>query len=178
MDFDKSSYNFQLGTHKGKPVIWIFFPNNQQLRDYLKQSVVAHWSQTKKAWYVRDVKQYRLMFGIALSQVGMSALHTIHPVNQEAYKRFIEELELRGYSPNTIKTYSNEFIPLLQLIKSRWVDSLRFLQQKYKHETPKCVARKISFCGWENLALLVLRMVGLCVGQNQMCQMCGWLKLN
>lgn len=124
MDFDKSSYNFQLGTHKGKPVIWIFFPNNQQLRDYLKQSVVAHWSQTQKAWYVRDVKQYRLMFGIALSPIGISALQAIHAVNQEAYKRFIEELELRGYSPNTIKTYSNEFIPLLQLIKSRWVDSL------------------------------------------------------
>ncbi|MFQ3576230.1 MAG: hypothetical protein SNJ77_07335, partial [Cytophagales bacterium] len=28
------------------------------------------------------------------------------------------------------------------------------------------------------MALLVLRRVGLCVGQNQMCQMCGWLKLN
>jgi len=29
-----------------------------------------------------------------------------------------------------------------------------------------------------DLALLDLRSVGLCVGQNQMCQMCGWLKLN
>src|SRR5690554_945053 len=27
------------------------------------------------------------------------------------------------------------------------------------------------------MALLVLRRVGLCVGQNQMCQLCGWLKL-
>ncbi len=26
----------------------------------------------------------------------------------------------------------------------------------------------------ENFALLVLRRVGLCVGQNQMCKMCGW----
>jgi len=34
---------------------------------------------------------------------------------------------------------------------------------------------------WQNLALLVLRRVGLCVGQNQMCSRklsgCGWLKL-
>lgn len=124
MDFDKSSYSFQLGEHKGKPVIWVLFPNNQRLRDYLKQSLVAHWSQTKKAWYVRDVKQYRLMFGLALSQEGMQALLQIHSVNQDAYKRFVEELELRAYSPNTIKTYCNEFIPFLQLIKARSVDSL------------------------------------------------------
>jgi hypothetical protein len=30
---------------------------------------------------------------------------------------------------------------------------------------------------WEKMALLVLRSVGLCVGQNQMCHLCGWLKL-
>ena len=27
------------------------------------------------------------------------------------------------------------------------------------------------------MALLVLRRVGLCVGQNQMCHLCGWLKI-
>jgi len=26
------------------------------------------------------------------------------------------------------------------------------------------------------MALLVLRSVGLCVGQNQMCHLCGWQK--
>jgi len=30
---------------------------------------------------------------------------------------------------------------------------------------------------WQKMALLVLRGVGLCVGQNQMCHLCGWLKL-
>ena len=30
---------------------------------------------------------------------------------------------------------------------------------------------------WKKMALLVLRRVGLCVGQNQMCHLCGWLKL-
>ncbi len=27
---------------------------------------------------------------------------------------------------------------------------------------------------WQEMALLVLRRVGLCVGQNQMCHLCGW----
>ena len=30
---------------------------------------------------------------------------------------------------------------------------------------------------WQKMALLVLRRVGLCVGQNQMCHLCCWLKL-
>ena len=30
---------------------------------------------------------------------------------------------------------------------------------------------------WHKMALLVLRRVGLCVGQNQMCHLCGWLKI-
>ena len=32
-------------------------------------------------------------------------------------------------------------------------------------------------CVGKKVALLVLRRVGLCVGQNQMCHLCGWLKL-
>ncbi len=28
------------------------------------------------------------------------------------------------------------------------------------------------------MALLVLRRVGLCVGQNQMCHLCGWLRIS
>ena len=36
----------------------------------------------------------------------------------------------------------------------------------------------ILFCkALVKMALLVLRRVGLCVGQNQMCHLCGWLKL-
>ena len=30
---------------------------------------------------------------------------------------------------------------------------------------------------WQKMALLVLGRVGLCIGQNQMCHLCGWLKL-
>jgi hypothetical protein len=30
---------------------------------------------------------------------------------------------------------------------------------------------------WHKMALLILRRVGLCVGQKQMCHLCGWLKL-
>ena len=38
----------------------------------------------------------------------------------------------------------------------------------------------LSFClsvRWQKMALLVLRRVGLCVGQNQMCHLCGGNKI-
>jgi hypothetical protein len=34
-----------------------------------------------------------------------------------------------------------------------------------------------KLCVGKKMALLVLRRVGLCIGQNQMCHLCGWLKL-
>ncbi len=46
------------------------------------------------------------------------------PENLEALRRFIEQLRLRAYSPSTIKTYRNEFLQLLQLLKNKPVNAL------------------------------------------------------
>ncbi|MCL2410285.1 MAG: site-specific integrase [Treponema sp.] len=58
------------------------------------------------------------------SPVGKTALCQIHPVNHTALKRMHELLLLKAYSPNTIKTYCNEFAQLLYLLKNNPVDSL------------------------------------------------------
>ncbi len=44
--------------------------------------------------------------------------------NLTALEKFIQQLYLKAYSPSTIKTYRNEFIQLLQLIKNKPADSL------------------------------------------------------
>ncbi len=49
---------------------------------------------------------------------------TIHPINQPALEKFIETLQLKAYSENTINTYRNEFSQLLQIIKAKNVDEL------------------------------------------------------
>jgi integrase/recombinase XerD len=44
--------------------------------------------------------------------------------NLQALQDFIEMLKLKSYSASTIKTYRNEFIQLLQLLKTKPVDAL------------------------------------------------------
>lgn len=44
--------------------------------------------------------------------------------NLEALQKFVERLRLKAYSTSTIKTYRNEFLQLLQLLKKKPVDDL------------------------------------------------------
>ena len=44
--------------------------------------------------------------------------------NLTALEKFIQQLYLKAYSPSTIKTYRNEFMQLLQLLKNKPADSL------------------------------------------------------
>jgi integrase/recombinase XerD len=44
--------------------------------------------------------------------------------NLEELRKFVEQLKLKAYSPSTIKTYRNEFLQLLQLLKTKPVNEL------------------------------------------------------
>lgn len=44
--------------------------------------------------------------------------------NIAALQRFIEQLKLKAYSASTLKTYRNEFLQLLQILKNKPVDTL------------------------------------------------------
>jgi integrase/recombinase XerD len=44
--------------------------------------------------------------------------------NLVALEQFIQQLKLKAYSPSTIRTYRNEFLQLLQLLKTNPVDKL------------------------------------------------------
>lgn len=48
----------------------------------------------------------------------------LHPHNLNALNRFMEQLRLKAYSPSTLRTYRNEFLQLLSLLKTRSVESL------------------------------------------------------
>jgi site-specific recombinase XerD len=48
----------------------------------------------------------------------------LSPENLAALEKFIQQLQLKAYSPSTIKTYRNEFMQLLQLIKNKPVHTL------------------------------------------------------
>lgn len=124
MKFDPQKYTYEIGSHKSKNVIWLLFPYNQSLISELKQNTTARWSNSNKKWYLPDNSHYRTLFGIEQSLYSKNTFEDIDPVNHPAFNRFIEQLKLKGYSPNTIKTYSTEFTQLLKILKNHPVDDL------------------------------------------------------
>jgi len=126
MSFDLSKYKIELGTHQQQNVIWISFPNDRKLINDLKAAYSpARWSATQRSWYLPDVKNYRLALGLPpASLIGKEVVQHIHPVNLPAFEQYQHELLLRGFSPNTFRTYTIQFAQLLYLIKSFPVQNL------------------------------------------------------
>jgi site-specific recombinase XerD len=116
--------SYELGEHKGKAVIFIRFDYDRELIKEVKKLVGVHWSQSQKAWYVLNTKQYRQKFGFEPQIIGKEVLNHIQPNNQAAFTRLIETLQLKAYSESTIKTYRNEFAQLLYILKDKNVDDL------------------------------------------------------
>lgn len=118
--------SYSLGTHKGQAVIFIRFAYDRVLIEETKKLTGARWSVSQKAWYVLDTASYREMFGLGSKPaVSELVLAGIDPVNQPALTALVSTLQLKAYSPNTIRTYRNEFTQLLQYLNnSTQVDSL------------------------------------------------------
>ncbi len=122
--FEKHYYSFEQGEFNNQKIIWIVFPYDLKLIEHLKKFSKAKWSRSNKKWYVPDNLFYRKLFGIDQEYLGKSSLIKIHQVNLPALKRFREQLLMKAYSPNTIRTYVTEFAQLLITIKSFSVDEL------------------------------------------------------
>jgi integrase/recombinase XerD len=59
-----------------------------------------------------------------LKQIGHKAGQFISSVNQEVYNKFRNALMQKAFSPNTVKTYLNEFAQLLFILKNYPVNNL------------------------------------------------------
>lgn len=124
MDFTNQQFQFRPGEHHGKKVIWVRFHSDQKIIDYLRSKTKVYWSASQKSWYVADNKHNRLLFEIEDKIVGKHIMSQIHLINIPALQRFQEQIKLKGYSPNTLRTYTIEFAQLLYAIKSLCVDNL------------------------------------------------------
>ena len=124
-EFRAENYTYQPGVYNNKEIIWILFEYNTALIAQLKQNLKARWSRTNKKWYVADTAFHRELFGLEAKYFSQSSLAEIATVNQYALQKFIEQLKLRTYSPNTIKTYTYEFIQLRRCAKSPDFEPIR-----------------------------------------------------
>lgn len=118
-------FSYQIGEHKNQSVIFIHFDYSAKQVREVRKLVGVKWSRTHKAWYVLDSQQYRKKFGLApIPIVGKDALSNIQAVNIPALTKYVETLQLKAYSPNTIRTYRNEFAQLLYILKDKNVDDI------------------------------------------------------
>ncbi|PQA90788.1 integrase [Chryseobacterium piscicola] len=124
MVFDPEIFHFEIGTHHGKNIIWVKFPYKKESIALLKKYSKPKWSQSQKSWYVADSKNYRKLLGLEFSVVGKEAITKIAPENWQQFQKFINQLKLKAYSENTIRTYSVEFAQLLYVLKSHPVESM------------------------------------------------------
>lgn len=114
-----TDWRFELTEHEGKSVIFIRFEYNTEYYRLIRSITGARWSRTQKAWYVLDTPIYRQRFGLKTEPVGKEVLLHIQEVNRPTLLRFIETLELKAYSPSTIRTYRNEFAQFLYILKNK-----------------------------------------------------------
>lgn len=122
---DYSNYQFSFGVHNQKNVIWIHFPNLHQLKLELKSRFPsARWSYTNKAWYLPDLPTVREALQLLPKPIQLKNAHQLSPENQAALNKFINHLELKAYSKNTIRLYVQEFSSLLVILKNVSVDTL------------------------------------------------------
>lgn len=123
-EFKSQHYSFEPGIHREKDIIWIRFPYDPGLIAHLKLHTRCHWSRTHKKWYVPDVKHYREIFGMVSKFYSTKTYEKLFPDNRHSLLRYIEHLQLKGYSDNTIRTYSGELIQLLITLNEKPIDDL------------------------------------------------------
>lgn len=131
-----SNVVFQPAVHRERAVILVRFPYNAELIARVKQLPGARWSRSLKAWYVADNAAYRQQFGLHEKPISPEVPAHLSRENTAAMQRFLDTLRLKGYSPNTERTYRNEFAQLLQALGSTPVDSL----------TPERIRSYLLYC--------------------------------
>lgn len=115
---------YSLGEHRNQKVIFIRFERDLALTNWVKSLTGAKWSRTQKSWYVIDNEQYRIKFNLPRNAIGTVEATKIPEANHEAYRAMQEMLILKAYSPNTMRTYLNEFAQLLHILKDFKVEDL------------------------------------------------------
>jgi site-specific recombinase XerD len=115
---------YSKGEHQGKKVIFIRFEYNKDLIERIKKLSGAKWSASNKCWYVPQNQTYLTLFGLESGPEGHNAILRINECNRTAYDELLKHLQLKAYSPNTIRTYRSEFAQLLELLGDHKVDDM------------------------------------------------------
>lgn len=103
---------------------------HKAIREALKEKAVIDESLLKQ--HVQKEKQVvnsiisteNTFASLKTDFIAASPAWKLSKENLESLQKFVEQLKLKAYSPSTIKTYRNEFLQLLQLLKKKPVNDL------------------------------------------------------
>lgn len=124
-EVDWSGFVFEEGEHNNTSVIWIKFGYDSAKIRKVK-AAGGRWSSSEKCWHVPANNHFRQQFGLAVPPVGKQVLARLSPYNAQQLNRVKEQLQLKAYSPATIRTYLVEFAQLLYVLKNVPADSLSY----------------------------------------------------
>lgn len=129
-------------------------PPDKELEYVLRKIKGIRWSPAARLWYLplsrenyrllrtalegkallntaplrRYLEQRKAVFPatgrLARGSAQLLVAHPLSAANRAAFDRFMSQLQLKAYSPSTIRTYRNEFLPLLRLLGERDVATL------------------------------------------------------
>ena len=142
-------YTFSFGVHRGKKVIFIQFTYSLNLKTELKNRFPSvKWSQSNRAWYLPDLDVVRRELNLERKQFSMEKYNGLSSENRQALQKFVNQLKMKSYSPQTLNLYISELAHLLFLLKSKNIDSLTDQQLKsyflYCVNTLKMKERKMN----------------------------------
>jgi integrase/recombinase XerD len=117
--------------HKGERRISLSFGYDSEWNKKIRSIEGSQWSRTLKCWHIPDTDANRKRCGLNIETGNEPTRKTnvpgpspgksnyrlqINPANNKEMERFIQLLELKAYSRNTISTYQKEFSVFLQTL--------------------------------------------------------------
>lgn len=121
-----NQFNIELGHHRNQSVIFFRCPYNPEVNRWFREKKIGKFSATHRCWYAIDTKENRKKikdFYLQLKKNDVEITHSIkanlpkekkQPVaqannlnaqHQAILQQVQDQLKLRNYSHNTIKTY-------------------------------------------------------------------------
>ena len=117
------TWNAKIINHRNEKRIAVYFEKSADLIARMKKLTGARWSSTLKVWHLPYCEEYSKKFKIVPTVENFNPYHQLSDDNKLALKRYIETMQLMGYSPNTIRTYQNELIQFMSVLKNYSIDS-------------------------------------------------------
>ena len=113
-------YEIILGKHREKNVIFFKITNDIPFLTEIKNCVGRNWSNTHKMWYLPNNSEYRKRFNIPETPViGKLVLSKISDQNKGEIQKLVNQLQLFGYSSNTVRTYIQDFAQYLYYLQDK-----------------------------------------------------------